>query len=259
MNEAPHTPEQEGRSGDTLFLVEDLHKSFWLEDKEIPVLKGIRMEIKGREALAILGASGVGKTTFLHLLGALDRASRGRVCYRGEDILSKSDRELALFRNREIGFVFQFHYLLSELSAVENTALPALIGGMARKEAEQKAASLLEELGLAERLSHRPGKLSGGEQQRVAVARAMIMDPKVILADEPTGNLDTRTAAAVEDLLLQLRETHGISLVAVTHNPNFARRMDRQVHMVDGRIMEMETSTEPEDQGIEDTRKEPER
>lgn len=255
MNEKSQTLAQDERSGNILFVVENLHKSFWVDDKEIPVLKGIQMEIRERESLAILGASGVGKTTFLHLLGALDRVSHGSVRYRGEDLLSKSDRELALFRNREIGFVFQFHYLLPELSAVENAALPGLIGGMSRKEAEKKAVALLKELGLSERLNHRPGKLSGGEQQRVAVARAMIMDPKVILADEPTGNLDTRTAASVEDLLLQLGETHGISLVAVTHNPSFARRMDRQVYMVDGRIRE--TWTESEDQGIEETNKEP--
>lgn len=235
------------RPGETLFLVEDLHKNFRMGEKEIPVLKGIQMEIKEGETLAILGASGVGKTTLLHILGALDRATHGRVMYRGEDLLGKADRDLARFRNREIGFVFQFHYLLADLTALENTALPALISGTPRKEAERKAAQLLQELGLAERVTHRPGKLSGGEQQRVAVARAMIMDPKVILADEPTGNLDTRTAGSVEDLLLRLRETHGITLVAVTHNPDFAGRMDRQVHMVDGKITETGTSAEAEE------------
>jgi len=223
---------------EALFRVEDLHKSFPTDGREIHVLKGIDMEIRPREALAILGASGAGKTTFLHLLGGLDRASRGRVVYRGEELLQKQDRELAAFRNREVGFVFQFHYLLNDLTALENTALPVLIAGGSKKRAEQRAASLLEELGLGERLSHRPGKLSGGEQQRVAVARAMIMEPKVILADEPTGNLDTLTAAGVEDLLLGLRESHGVTLVVVTHNPEFASRMDRKVHMVDGRIVE---------------------
>lgn len=244
MNRATARDASNNDRGNMLFRVEDLHKSFRVEEKEIPVLKGIDMEIKEGETLAILGPSGVGKTTLLHILGALDRASRGRVMYRGEDLLEKADRDLALFRNREIGFVFQFHYLLADLSALENIVLPALIAGTPKKDAEQKAATLLRELGLAERMTHRPGRLSGGEQQRVAVARAMIMDPKVILADEPTGNLDTRTAESVEDLLLDLRATHGITLVAVTHNPAFARRMDRQVHMVDGRIPETGTWAE---------------
>jgi len=227
-----------GAEDDVVFRVEDVHKTFRMEEKNILVLKGIDLEIRRREALAILGASGAGKTTFLHLLGTLDRPSRGRIVYQGVELLNKPDRELAAFRNREIGFVFQFHYLLNDLTALENTALPALISGESRKRAGQRAAELLTELGLEGRLSHRPGKLSGGEQQRVAVARAMIMRPRVILADEPTGNLDTQTATGVEDLLLGLRESHGVTLVVVTHNPDFAGRMDRKVHMVDGRIVE---------------------
>jgi lipoprotein-releasing system ATP-binding protein len=215
-----------------------LTKSFWLGDKEIPVLKGIDMEIREGETLAILGASGVGKTTLLHILGALDRPSGGRVVYLGADQFSRSDKDLARFRNREIGFVFQFHYLLSDLSALENTLLPARIGGMPRREAEPKARELLRELGLADRMDHRPGKLSGGEQQRVAVARAVIMDPRVVFADEPTGNLDMQNARAVEELLMRLRDTRGIAVVTVTHNPAFAARMDRQVHMSDGRLVE---------------------
>ena len=229
--------------GEILLQVGGLTKSFQLGDKEIRVLKGIDLEIRKGETIAILGVSGVGKTTLLHILGALDRPTRGRVAYCGEDQFTRSDRELARFRNQEIGFVFQFHYLLSDLSALENTVLPALIGGVPRRQAEQKAARLLEELGLKERLTHRPGKLSGGEQQRVAVARAVIMDPQIILADEPTGNLDTESARAVEDLLVRLRDTHGIAVVAVTHNPRFAARMDRQIHMFDGRLVETE---EPE-------------
>jgi lipoprotein-releasing system ATP-binding protein len=176
----------------------------------------------------------------LHILGALDRPTRGRILYGGEDPFTRSDRDLARFRNQEIGFVFQFHYLLSDLSALENAMLPALIGGLPRRQAEQRAVELLETLGLAERLTHRPGKLSGGEQQRVAVARAVIMKPQVVLADEPTGNLDTESAEAVEDLLVGLRDTHGIAVVAVTHNPRFAARMDRQIRMFDGRLVETE-------------------
>jgi lipoprotein-releasing system ATP-binding protein len=221
-----------------LFLIRDLHKSFRTGEKEIHVLQGIEMEIRPGETMAILGASGVGKTTLLHMLGALDRPSRGEVIYRGEDLGEKSERDLASFRNRQIGFVFQFHYLLSELTALENAALPGWIGGLPKREVEDRASLLLREMGLGDRLNHRPGTLSGGEQQRVAVARAMLMEPRVLLADEPTGNLDTRTSSAVEDLLLDLRDKHGVTLVVVTHNPEFAGRMDRQVMMVDGNILE---------------------
>ena len=223
---------------ETLFKVEDLHKRFRLGEKEIPVLKGIDLQIRPGETVAILGASGVGKTTLLHILGALDQPSSGRVVYRGQDLFQRTERDLALFRNREVGFVFQFHYLLSEFSALENTLMPALIGSVPRADAEEAAAALLCELGLGDRLDHRPGRLSGGEQQRVAVARALVNGPRVILADEPTGNLDTKTGGSVEDLLIGLRETHGVTLVVVTHNPRFAQRLDRQVHMVDGKLAE---------------------
>ncbi|MEW6443376.1 MAG: ABC transporter ATP-binding protein [bacterium] len=236
------SPAREGSTlistGEELFRVDDLHKRFRMGEKEIHVLKGIRLTIRKGETLAILGASGVGKTTLLHILGALDRPTSGRVLYRGENLFEKTERGLASFRSREVGFVFQFHYLLSEFSALENVLLPGLIAGWSRARAEQRARFLLGELGLANRLGHRPGRLSGGEQQRVAVARALVMEPQVIFADEPTGNLDTGTAASVEDLLLGLRQSHGISVVVVTHNPRFARRLDRQVHMVDGRVAE---------------------
>jgi len=240
MNRHERVPEGGADPDGVLFQVGGLTKSFRIGEKEIHVLKGIDLEIRRGETIAILGVSGVGKTTLLHILGALDRPTEGRVFYCGQDLSSRSDKDLARFRNREIGFVFQFHYLLSDLSALENTMLPALIGGMPRKKAEQKAIGLLHELGLAERMVHRPGKLSGGEQQRVAVARAVIMDPQIVLADEPTGNLDTQSASVVEDLLVRLRNTRGITVVAVTHNPGFAARMDRQIHMFDGRLVEAE-------------------
>lgn len=240
MNRQRPEPAGPGAPEEILLQVRGLTKDFRLGEKEIHVLKGIDLEIRKAETLAILGVSGVGKTTLLHILGALDRPTQGQIVYRGEDQFSRLDRELAHFRNREIGFVFQFHYLLSDLSALENTMLPALIAGMPRKQAERMAAGLLEELGLAERMAHRPGKLSGGEQQRVAVARAVIMEPQIVLADEPTGNLDTQSASVVEDLLVRLRDTRGISVVAVTHNPRFAARMDRQIHMFDGRLVEAE-------------------
>jgi lipoprotein-releasing system ATP-binding protein len=242
MNRKP--PERPETAG-ILLQAAGLTKSFWLGDKEIPVLRGIDLEIREGETLAILGASGVGKTTLLHILGALDRPSGGHVVYRGMDQFSRSDKDLARFRNREIGFVFQFHYLLSDLSALENTLLPARIGGMPKREAEPKARELLRELGLAGRMEHRPGKLSGGEQQRVAVARAVMMDPRIIFADEPTGNLDTQNARAVEELLMKLRDTRGVAVVAVTHNPAFAARMDRQVHMSDGRLLETRPAALP--------------
>jgi lipoprotein-releasing system ATP-binding protein len=240
MNRQTPDPAGGAAPGEILLQVGGLTKSFRLGDKEIRVLKGIDLAIRKAETIAILGVSGVGKTTLLHILGALDRPTQGRVAYCGKDQFDRSDRELARFRNREIGFVFQFHYLLSDLSALENTMLPARIAGMPRKQAERKATGLLEELGLAERTTHRPGKLSGGEQQRVAVARAVIMDPQIILADEPTGNLDTQSAGVVEDLLVRLRDTRGVAVVAVTHNPRFAARMDRQIHMLDGRLVEAE-------------------
>ncbi len=240
----PNLPEPAVR-GEILLQVRGLTKDFRLADKEIRVLKGIDLDVRKGETLAILGVSGVGKTTLLHILGALDRPTQGRVLYRGQDQSTRLDRELAGFRNQEIGFVFQFHYLLADLSALENTMLPALIGGVPRKRAQRKAADLLEELGLADRTAHRPGKLSGGEQQRVAVARAVIMDPQIVLADEPTGNLDTQSAGVVEDLLVRLRDTRGISVVAVTHNPRFAARMDRQIHMLDGRLAEAEKAGVP--------------
>lgn len=221
-----------------ILRVESLHKRFRMGDKEVHVLRGIDFSIRPRETVAILGASGVGKTTFLHLLGALDRPTSGRILYRGLDLANMTESELAAFRNRRVGFVFQFHYLLSDFTASENVQIPALIGGQTRRQARQRAEALLRDLGLGDRLDHRPGNLSGGEQQRVAVARALANGPEILLADEPTGNLDTATAGSVEDLLIGLRERHGVTLVVATHNPNFAKRLDRQVHMVDGRLVE---------------------
>lgn len=221
-----------------ILRVESLHKRFRMGDKEVHVLRGIDFSIRSRETVAILGASGVGKTTFLHLLGALDRPTSGRILYRGRDLANMNESDLAAFRNRRVGFVFQFHYLLSDFTASENVQIPALIGGQTRRQARQRAEALLRDLGLGGRLDHRPGNLSGGEQQRVAVARALANGPEILLADEPTGNLDTSTAGSVEDLLIGLRERHGVTLVVATHNPTFAKRLDRQVHMVDGRLVE---------------------
>ena len=183
-----------------------------------------------------MGASGAGKSTLLHILGTLDRPTSGKVLFEGEDVFRGSDASLASFRNRSIGFVFQFHHLLSVLSAVENAMMPALIAGMKRIEAEALAVELLEEVGLSHRLTHRPGELSGGEQQRVAIARALVLSPRLLLADEPTGNLDMKTSEGVHDLLADLHRRKGITLMIVTHNEKLAAGMGRTIRMVDGRL-----------------------
>jgi len=200
------------------------------------VLKGINLEIFKGEIIAIVGDSGVGKSTFLHILGALDRPTSGKVFYDDLDIFQQGDDALAEFRNRKIGFIFQFHHLLPEFTALENTMMPALIQGMNLNDASNKAKGLLKEVGLGDRLFHRPGELSGGEQQRVAVARALMVGPSVILADEPTGNLDTKTGEAVYKLLKNLNREKGITLVVVTHNERLTYHCDRVARMVDGRV-----------------------
>ena len=176
-----------------MIKVVDLHKSFHLNGQALPILKGIHLEIAAGEILAIVGASGVGKSTLLHILGTLERPTRGQVLFDGADLFQKSDRELAEFRNRRLGFVFQFHHLLPEFTALENVAMPALIAGTHHRESLRQAQVLLSEVGLEKRLHHKPGELSGGEHQRVAIARALLLQPRLILADEPTCNLDSRT------------------------------------------------------------------
>jgi lipoprotein-releasing system ATP-binding protein len=217
-----------------------LKKSFVLgkEEKVIEVLKGIDLTILPGEMMAVEGASGAGKSTLLHILGTLDRPTEGKIYFQGNDLLGQSESELAEIRNRHIGFVFQFHHLLPEFSAAENTMMPALIQGLSREEAGRKAERILRELGLENRLLHKPGELSGGEQQRVAVARALMLDPRIILADEPTGNLDTKTGEEVHNRLVQINRDLGITIVVVTHNPALASRMTRRVLLVDGKVFE---------------------
>jgi len=217
-----------------LIQVERLFKSFEDGVKKVEVLKGIDLTFAKGEKAAIVGASGVGKTTLLHLLGALDRPTAGKVLYEGRDMFTLKEKDLAFFRNREIGFVFQFHHLLPEFNALENTMMPCLIGGISKKEAADRAEAILGLVGLKGRLTHRPGELSGGEQQRVAVARALVLEPKVLLADEPTGNLDTKTGESVFALLLELNRIKGVTLIVVTHNPSLAAQMPRQIQLVDG-------------------------
>jgi lipoprotein-releasing system ATP-binding protein len=220
-----------------LIQVQQLYKCFGNGAKRVEVLKGIDLTFLQSEKAAIVGASGVGKTTLLHILGTLDRPTSGKVLYQGKDVFAMKEREVALFRNREIGFVFQFHHLLPEFDALENTMMPCLIQGIPRKEAASRAESILTLVGLKDRLSHKPGELSGGEQQRVAVARALVLEPKVLLADEPTGNLDTKTGESVFDLLQSLNQIKGVMLIVVTHNLKLADRLPRQIHLVDGNAL----------------------
>jgi lipoprotein-releasing system ATP-binding protein len=186
--------------------------------------------------LAIEGASGAGKSTLLHILGALDRPTEGTIYFQDQDLLGRSEKDLAEIRNRYIGFVFQLHHLLPEFTALENTIMPGLIQGMRPTDALQSGEKILVQLGLGDRLLHKPGELSGGEQQRVAVARALMMRPQAILADEPTGNLDSRTGEEVHNLLVQINCEQGITIVVVTHNPALAVRMNRRVLLVDGKL-----------------------
>jgi lipoprotein-releasing system ATP-binding protein len=219
-----------------LLRVEGLDKSFFEGGEEISVLRGLDMELGEAERLAIVGESGVGKSTLLHILGTLDHPTRGQVTYGGKDLSELAEDALSDLRNREIGFIFQFHYLLPDFTALENVMLPALIQGWQWEKARDGAARLLELVGLKARVSHRPGKLSGGEQQRVAVARSVILAPRLILEDEPTGDLDPHTGEEIEDLLFRLNQEQGIALVVATHNRRFATRIGRQMELREGRL-----------------------
>ena len=202
----------------------DVYKSFQVGAGTVEVLKGVDLSIEKGEFVAIVGPSGVGKSTLLHLLGALDRPSAGEILYEGVSLGQLDNGQLASFRNQTIGFIFQFHHLLPEFTALENVMMPLLVARRKRPQAQEIAASLLREVGLESRLTHRPAELSGGEQQRVAIARALGVGPKVILADEPTGNLDTKTGDAAFELLRRLNRERGLTFVMVTHNEGLARR-----------------------------------
>jgi lipoprotein-releasing system ATP-binding protein len=223
-----------------LVRVENLHKSFDTHQKRTEVLKGLEISIAQGEALAVVGASGVGKSTLLYLLGTLDKPTSGKVFYRGENLFSWKEERLAQFRNEKIGFIFQFHHLIPELNALENAMMPGLIRGMNRREASERAEQILVRVGLKDRLTHKQGELSGGEQQRVAVVRALFLKPELILADEPTGDLDTQTGNAIFDLLCELNQEFGTTMVLVTHNPELARKVPRRVTLVDGRVVQDE-------------------
>jgi len=206
------------------------------DGRELPILDGLDFALSRGEAVAILGASGAGKSTLLHLLGALDRPTSGEVLIGGRSVSGFDDEDLAVVRNHSIGFVFQFHHLLREFTALENVMMPALISGTELEAARSLASEILGDVGLADRVSHKPRQLSGGEQQRVAVARALVNDPVVLLADEPSGNLDTETSEVLHDLLFDLRERRRLSIVVVTHNTELADRADRALIMDAGRL-----------------------
>ncbi len=215
----------------------DITKTFVTEAGELRVLRGINCSVSEGEMIGIVGASGAGKSTLLHILGALDRPTSGRVLFGGKEIAAMENGALAHFRNRSVGFVFQFHHLLPEFTSLENVMMPGLISGVSHADMGKKARELLSELGLSERMTHRPGELSGGEQQRVAVARALVQSPKVVLADEPTGNLDTATGNDLFELFIDLNRRKRITFVIVTHNKDLSGRCHRVLEMADGRFV----------------------
>ncbi len=222
-----------------LLALEDVHKTFTHHGNLIEVLTGINLELKPGESLAIMGASGVGKSTLLDIMGSLEPPTKGVVRFTDRNIYEMDAAALSRLRNREIGFVFQFHHLLPEFNALENAMLPAMIARYSKKEAFEMARDVLEKVGLEKRLTHRSGELSGGEQQRVAIARALIMRPRLILADEPTGNLDWLTGQEIVDLLLRLNREEDVAMAIATHNHRLAEKMSRQMEIVGGRIEEM--------------------
>jgi lipoprotein-releasing system ATP-binding protein len=213
-----------------------IQKSFYTPAGELKILKGVNLSLREAEVVGIVGASGVGKSTFLHILGTLDRPTAGKIFYGGIDVFAMDAASLSAFRNKAIGFVFQFHHLLPEFTALENVMMPGLISSKNHDELHQHAEEILSELGLLQRKDHRPGELSGGEQQRVAVARALILNPKVVLADEPTGNLDTATGQELFQLVMKLNSKRGITFVIVTHNESLSQRCHRVVKMEDGKL-----------------------
>ncbi len=239
VSEDPDKHRPAPRSGGAHVAVHDLWKVFDHGGRRIEVLRGINMELAPGALVSIVGASGVGKSTLLHLLGTLDVPTSGSITFDGANVTALSPGKLADFRNSSIGFVFQFHHLLPEFTALENVMMPGLIARLPRKDCAERAEAILVRVGLGERLTHRPGELSGGEQQRVALARALVLSPRLLLGDEPTGNLDTKTGQAMHDLFFELNHELGMTLLLVTHNNELAGRAYRKLRMVDGQIVEV--------------------
>ena len=217
-------------------------KTYQEGELQTQVLKGVSFNILAGELVSIIGTSGSGKSTLLHILGALDDASQGSVSFLGQDLSALSSNKQAKIRNQHLGFVYQFHHLLADFTALENVAMPLLIGGQKTATAKQAAKALLEKVGLGHRLSHRPSELSGGERQRVAIARALVNQPDLVLADEPTGNLDHKTALSIYDLMRQMNQEFGTAFLVVTHDSELAKKMDRKMHMQDGLLIDVEES-----------------
>lgn len=232
----PTSPDS--RAGALRIEARSVTRSFVKGAETIEVLSGIDLVLEPGSQVSIVGASGAGKSTLLHVLATLDRPNSGQILFGGHDVFALDDADLAAFRNRRIGLVFQFHHLLPEFTALENTMMPAVLAGVGDREARDAAKDMLAEVGLSRRLHHRPGELSGGEQQRVAVARALVMRPDLVLADEPTGNLDEKTGRAIDELLFRVHADRGASLVLVTHDLDLARRVPRRLRLHSGRLEE---------------------
>lgn len=238
-SKTPASFQETTAAAESLIQVNDLTKTFVLHQNQVNVLTGVNLSLNRASSMAIVGASGVGKSTLLNIIGTLEQPTSGTVMLAGEDVFNLNQLRLASFRNQRIGFVFQFHHLLPEFNALENVMLPGLIARMRKKEAGLLAEQRLIEVGLKDRLKHKVGELSGGEQQRVAVARALFQSPEVLLADEPTGNLDTNTGRRIHELLLKLNKENQLTLIVVTHNPELAGMMSRRMTLIDGKAVEL--------------------
>ncbi|MFG6159750.1 ABC transporter ATP-binding protein [Halomonas sp. 1390] len=240
MSDATLTPRPDAasRAGRVMLECRDLTRVYREGPRDLTVLDGLEMQVQAGERVAVVGSSGSGKTTLLNLLGGLDQPSRGEVCIAGESLLALNDADLGRFRNRHIGFVYQFHHLLAEFTALENAALPLIVRGQRKRHAEERARELLTRVGMADRADHKPGELSGGERQRVAIARALVTDPSLMLMDEPTGNLDQTTAGSILSLMDELAASAACAFVIVTHDPGLAAHQDRVLKLDGGRLVE---------------------